>query len=73
MIGIEENIVEIAWTYYDEQPDDEIDSMYVKECIVSWAHEFEDKYKDVDWNESEMDYYTTIEKFTEDKIREEMR
>lgn len=61
---VEENIVEIAWLCTGPCED----SMVMKQKIIEWAHEFEEEYKDVDWDVDKRDYVTEIEKFTNAKL-----
>ena len=67
---IQENIIEIAWVYQDMRakgsiPDD-IDSLAAKECIIQIARDFEKDYAGVDWDESALDYYEEIDRFSRD-------
>lgn len=74
MTRIEENIIEITmivapkWETFSHM---DYDFMNMKLNIIKWANEFEDKYEGVDWNESDLDYYEEIEKFTNEKLEEE--
>lgn len=71
MTYIDENIIEIAWVDQLLQADnkyrDDIDSMDEKIEILKLAREFENKYKERDWN-MKGDYYEAIYKFAEDRL-----
>lgn len=75
-----ESVVEITWMFDclmesgDIQKwDDIIDtfgSSGIKNEIIHIAKDFEEQYKNVDWNNTELDYIVEIEKFAEEKLIE---
>lgn len=72
MTCAEENMVEIAWIDYElftkEKYRDDVDSTNRKLAIVDLAYEFEDEYENVDWDESDEDYYIVIYEFAVEKL-----
>ena len=75
MTRTEENLIEIAWVdYYLMSHNcyrDDVDSIDRKQKIIDLAHDFEDEYEGIDWNESDEDYYEVIDEFANEKLYEE--
>ena len=75
MTRAEENMVEIAWIDYElftkEKYRDDVDSINRKLAIVDLAYEFEDEYENVDWDESDEDYYAAIEEYAKEHLLEQ--
>ena len=72
MTCIQENMIEIAWVDYElfakEKYREDVDSTDRKQAIVDLAYEFEDEYENVDWDESDEDYYIVICEFAVEKL-----
>lgn len=75
-----ENAIEITWMFdglidaeeiksWDELIDT-FGSSGIKNEIIQIAKDFEEQYKNVDWNDTELDYIVEIEKFAEEKLIE---
>lgn len=62
-----ETIVDIAFNAGWRRPED-VDSRDLVWKIVDWAREFEKKYKNVVWNEGDMDYLVMIDRFANEKL-----
>lgn len=73
-----ENAIEITRSYYYFMEEGllphitEIDSREFSAHVTLLSKEFEENYKDVNFNESELDYYEEIELFTKDKMIKHM-
>lgn len=48
----------------------DIDSRELYNIILEWAEEFEETFKDVDWNKADKDYLTEISNFYDEKVRQ---
>lgn len=46
----------------------DIDSREIYGIILDWAEEFENKFKDVDWDTTNIDYLTEISNFYDEKV-----
>lgn len=46
----------------------DIDSRELYGIILDWAEEFENKFKDVDWDTTNIDYLTEISNFYDEKV-----
>lgn len=69
-----ENVIEITWMFdylmecgiiksWDELHDECYDSLEVKIEIIHIAEDFEKQYKNIDWDDTDLDYIIEIEKF----------
>lgn len=74
-----ENVIEIAWMFdqlmeceiiksWDELNDECYDSLEVKTEIVRIAKDFEKQYKNIDWNDTDLDYFIELEKFARTEL-----
>lgn len=74
MTKLEENIIEIAWAFRDlADTDNKIEYIgtETRVLISDLAKEFEEEYKDVDWNASNAPLYIEeIQNFTKRKLDE---
>jgi len=71
---LEENIIEITLVYAGLLEKGEIavnDSLDAKWEICRLANQFDEFYKNVDWNESDLDYYEEVERFAKEKLLEQ--
>lgn len=69
-----ENVIEITWIFdqlmergtiksWDELHDNGYDSLEIKIEIIHIAEDFEKQYKNIDWDDTDLDYIIEIEKF----------
>ena len=75
-----ENIIMATWSFDDLMREGKIPSWEslsetggssaAKDAIIQIAEDFEEKYKNLDWNESELDYNEEIENFSRQKLLE---
>lgn len=75
-----ESVVEVTWMFDGlmesgdiQKWDDIIDtfgSSGIKNEIIQIAKDFEKKFSNIDWNDTELDYIVEIEKFAKEKLIE---
>lgn len=74
-----ESVIEIAWIFdqlmecgtiksWDELYDEYYDSLVIKTEIVSIAEEFEKQYKNIDWDDTGLDYVIEVLKFARTEL-----
>lgn len=74
-----ESVIEITWIFdqlmecgtiksWDELGDECYDSLEVKTEIVRIAKDFEKQYKNIDWNDTDLDYVIEMEKFARTEL-----
>lgn len=74
-----ENVIEITWIFdqlmecgiiksWDELGDKYYDSLEVKTEIVRIATDFEKQYKNIDWDDIDLDYVIEMEQFARTEL-----
>lgn len=73
-----ENVIEITWVYDNLFKSDKlsgwvvhmIGSSGIKSEIIKIAKDFEKKFSNIDWEDTDLDYIVEIEKFAKKKLIE---
>lgn len=73
MTAFLENVIEIAWIHQalldrGVYGNAEFDSRDVRDEIVEIAKDFEEEYKGINFDESELDYYEEIDDFATERL-----
>ena len=79
LIFLMENVIEITWISdqlmecgiiksWDELHDNGYDSFEVKIEIISIAEDFEKQYKNIYWDDTDLDYIIEMEKFARTEL-----